>query len=152
MIYAEAVELQDIRVDTKVSIGTKSPIQRITLIKSRYVSKPQRRQKFTVDLIPYVVPNGEECLLNSINNITKIEVFFAETNRYGYSHMRFRIHNNNISLFTLMYMDRYSTLWKRCNYSDEKTLKNILEYMICGNRSVQIICGYYNLQEYIDQY
>ena len=85
----------------------------------------------------------------SKGNITKIEVFFAETNRYGYSHMRFRIYNNIVSLFTLNYIDRYSTTWKRCYYSDDKTLKNILEYMICELPGIEIICGYHNLQEYI---
>jgi len=137
-----AVELSDIPITVS---GIISEIQGIKLIKSSY--KHKRRQKFTVDKIPYVVPDGEECLLSSINNITKIEVFFAETKHYGYSHMRLRIYNNNISLFTLNYMDRYSKLWKRCNYSDEKTCMNILEYMICENRDVQIVCGYHNLQE-----
>lgn len=135
-----AVELSDIPITVS---GIISEIQGIKLIKSSY--KHKRRQKFTVDKIPYVVPDGKECLLSNINNITKIEVFFAETNHYGYSHMRLRI--NNISLFTLNYMDKYSTTWKRCKYSDEKTLKNILEYMICENRDVQIVCGYYNLHE-----
>ena len=106
MICAEAVDEIPIGIISEIPIGIISEIQGIKLIKSRYV--PKKRQKFTLDKIPYVKADGETCLLNSINNITKIEVFFAETNRHGYSHMRLRIYNNNIvSLFTLNYMDRY---------------------------------------------